>query len=286
VSIVRALALVAALMVVACAAVPGGNGTLPAPSPPTAALAGWSDFPVNAKPRPIIWFGDVVDEVGPGQFPDEKTKLRWVCAKFVLGPNATLSKTSSATATARWGSGVSASYRSIGSAAAWSALTARSPGGNRSDCASLQPFVVTAVRWGAAEFATDRGSATMSAWLFDVPEVDGHLGYPALDPSAYWTGHPIPSEGRLGAKVSADGRTLTIGVVGGRDQAGPCGADYTTSAAESPTAVAVAIKTIPHDPNAVCDLVATMYFIEVHLQAPLGGRVLVDEKGNVGSASS
>jgi len=282
----RALALAATLMVAACGAIPGAQGALPAPTPPTAALARWSDFPVNAKPRPIIWFGDIVEEAGPSQFPNETSKLRWVCRKFVLGPNARLSNASSATATARWATGLSASYGSIGSAVAWSALTARPPGGNRSECASLQPFVVTAVRWGAAEFSTDRGGATMSAWLFDVPEADGHLGYPALDPSAYWTGHPIASEGQLGAKVSADGRTLTIGVVGARDQSGPCGADYTTSAAESPTAVAVAIKTIPHDLNAVCDLVARMYSIEVHLKAPLGGRVLLDEQGNVGSAST
>ena len=282
----RALALLAALMVAACGAIPGGQGNLPVPSPPTAALARWSDFPVSAKPRPIIWFGDVVEEAGPGQFPNEEGKLRWVCHKFVLGPGVVLSNTSSATATATWAQGVSASYGSIGSAVAWSALMARQPGANRSDCASLQPYVVTAVRWAAAQFSTDRGAATMSAWLFDVPEADGHLGYPALDPAAYWTGHATTSEGQLGANVSADGRTLTIGVVGGRDQSGPCGADYTTSAAESPTAVAVAIKTIPHDPNAVCDLVARMYSIEVHLKAPLGARVLLDENGNVGSASS
>jgi hypothetical protein len=282
----RGLALAVALMVAACGAIPGGQGNLPVPSPPTAALAKWSDFPVNARPRPIIWFGDVVEEAGPGQFPSEESKLRWVCGKFVLGPNARLSSTSSATATARWGSGVSASYGSIGSAVAWSALMSRPPGGNRGDCASLQPFVVTAVRWSAAEFSTDRGGVTMSAWLFDVPEADGHLGYPALDPSAYWTRQPVTSEGQLGANVSADGRTLTIGVVGGRDQSGPCGADYTTSAAESRTAVAVAIKTIRHDLNAVCDLVARMYSIEVHLKAPLGARVLLDENGNVGSASS
>jgi hypothetical protein len=281
-----AAAIVLALVVAACGAVPGGHGNLPAPSPPTAALANWSDFPVNTKPRPIIWFGDVIEEVGPGMFPDDKSKLTWVCDKFVLGPGLALSSISAATATAKWTSGASASYPSIGSGQAWSALMARPRGGNTADCASLKPFVITAVRWGTAEFATDRGGATMSAWLFDVPEAKGYLGYPALDPSAYWTGRAITSDGQgLGARVSADGRTLTIGAIGARDQSGPCGSDYTTSAAESTTAVAVAIKTYPHDAQAVCDLVARMYSIDVHLKAPLGDRVLLDENGNVGTAS-
>ena len=95
----------------------------------------------------------------------------------------------------------------------------------------------------------------------------------------------MTDEGR-GARVSADGMTLKVPV--GDMQRGPCGNDYTAAAAESPTAVAVAVKEFPHatpGSSVACDLFLRVGYIDVRLRAPLGGRVLVDEKGNVGTAS-
>ncbi len=73
----------------------------------------------------------------------------------------------------------------------------------------------------------------------------------------------------------------------GNAEPGPCGADYTTSAAESESVVAVAVKTYPHaspGQSVVCPLVYRVSYIAIRLKAPLGGRVLLDEKGSIGAA--
>jgi hypothetical protein len=85
----------------------------------------------------------------------------------------------------------------------------------------------------------------MSAWLFDISEIDAYLGYSALEPSAFW-GNRVSPEGMPGGRISADGLTLTLGTTGGPDTPGPCGEDVSASAAESDTAVAVAIASRVH----------------------------------------
>lgn len=270
--------LLALFVVVACGAVPGSS-TLPLPSPPTGALAKWKDFPAEAKPRPIIAFGDTVEHIQATGFPNNDRKLAWLCNKFVLGPGVTLSNAVPATATAE-----GASFPAISAGQAYSELmSARSGGGNATDCARVQPFVIAAVRLGLAGFSTDRGTMTMSSWLFDVPEINSYLGHSAVDHSAYWGGR-LSAEGR-GARVSADGLTLKVAV--GNAEPGACGFDYTAAAAESDRAVAVAIKQIPHASSGsgvACQAVLHVSYISVSLKAPLGSRVLVDERGNAGTA--
>ena len=269
--------LLALFVVVSCGAVPG-QGTLPLQSPPTDALAKWKDFPANGKPRPIIAFADTVDHIQDKGFPTNDLKLAWICSKFVFASGVALSSARPTSATA-----AGARYPAISSAQAYSELmSARSGGGNATDCARVQPFVIAAVRLGTAGFSTDRGTMTMSAWLFDVPEVNSYLGHSAVDTSAYWGGR-VSTEGR-GAHVSADGLTLKVAV--GNAEPGPCGFDYTAAAAESDRAVAVAVKQIPHaspGPGVACPAVLHVSYISVTLKAPLGERVLVDEQGNAGT---
>jgi hypothetical protein len=275
----------ALLFVVACGATGGQASTpLPLPSPPTAALAAWKTFPVNANPRPILWLG------GPNlitAFPDGDSKIAGICNKLVLRPGLKLSTSAPAQATATWLSGVAGSYGAISAATAFSALL-RTGGAGGNMCDGVSPLVITSVRWGTANVATDRGSAQMSTWLFEATGVTGEFAYPGLDPSAYWRSGVVAagSVPGVGARLSSDGRTLTIGLVGSPDSAGPCGADYTAAAAESDTAVAVAVKTISHagSENVACDLVGYARTVTVHLAAALGGRVLLDENGNVGEA--
>jgi len=283
VSMARAIAVAAAFFVAACGAVPGSQGKLPAPSPPTAALAKWSNFPADARPRPIIWFGDVAEKIGEGQFRTEAAKIAWGCRKFVPAPGLTLTADGAAAGSARWPSGVSAAYpATIGSRSALSAMSFR-PAPNTA-CAAVKPLTIAAARLDDATFSTDRGSADITSWVFDVPEVEGSIAYPALDPSAFWKGGVTVSQTSLGAKVSADGKTLTITVVGGPER-GVCGVDYAAALAESKTAVAVALHGYPHDPNAVCDMVGYGRTVTVVLKSPLGNRVLLDEGGNVGTAA-
>jgi hypothetical protein len=69
-------------------------------------------------------------------------------------------------------------------------------------------------------------------------------------------------------------------------ESGPCGFSYTAAAAESDTAVAVAVRQFSHaTPSAptVCDLVYRLGYITVTLNAPLGDRVLLDEHGKPGA---
>lgn len=275
--------IVALIFVTACGATSGQDSTpLPPPSPPTAALAAWKDFPANSNPRPIIWFGDVYEHVSG--FSTNEGKINWLCGMFVLGQGVELPATGPARAAARWPSGAEASFGSLGAQTAFTALPAARNSATDSSCATAAPEVITAVRWGTAGFGTDRGTAQMSAWLFDVGAVNGELGYPALDPSAFWGGGKTTSTGGVGGRISSDGHTLTIGLIGGPDTPGPCGEDFSASAAESDTAVAVAISSRIHSgPNVACTLEGHFRTVQVSLVKPLGGRVLVDAQGNVGS---
>jgi hypothetical protein len=269
---------VVALLVLCACGSAQSSGSLPLPSPPTAALAAWKHFPATANPRPIIAFGATVEHIPQAGFPTNDRKIAWICNKFVLASDVKLSTTPPGPATA-----AGSSYPSIGSERAYFELmSARSSGGNSTDCARVQPFLITAARWGTAGFPTDRGTVQMSAWLFDVPEVSAYIGHSAVDPSAYWGGG-VASGGR-GARISADDRTLKIPV--SNAEPGPCGTDYTTATAESDTAAAVAVKSIPHaSPGdaVACPLVLHLGYITVVLNAPLAGRVLVDEQGKAGS---
>ena len=99
------------MLLTACG--PGSAQALPSlspPSPPTAALTAWKDFPANANPRPIIVFDRTLEQIGQAGFttePDRKTD--WNCNKFVLAPGVTLPATAPGSATA---AGVS--YRALG----------------------------------------------------------------------------------------------------------------------------------------------------------------------------
>ena len=125
----------------------------------------------------------------------------------------------------------------------------------------------------------------MSAWLFDISEIDAYLGYSAVDPSAFWR-HGVSPEGMAGGRISADGLTLTLGTTGGTETPGPCGEDLSASAAESDTAVAVVIANRFHTPPAGegCTLEGHFRTVSVRLSRQLGGRVLVDAHGDVSIA--
>ena len=272
--------LVALILLTAC-----GPGTaqavpsLPPPSPPTAALGAWKDFPANASPRPIIVFDRTIEQIGQAGFssePDRKTD--WACNKFVLAPGVTLPATAPGSATA---AGVS--YHALGGVDANLELIAARAGlsSQSSKCSTARPFVIKDVRWQSAGFSTDRGMMSMSAWLFDLSEIDAYIGYSALEPTAFWRNGVSP-EGMAGGHVSADGLTLTLGSIGGPETPGPCGEDLSASAAESDTAVAVVIATRFHTPppDQGCSLVGYFRTVTVRLSRPLAGRVLVDAKGD------
>ena len=280
------VSIAALLFVAGCGAPHGqGSGPLPLPSPPTAALATWRDFPANANPRPIIWLSapNLVNA-----YSSNDTKIAGVCNLLVLQDGLTLSNAVPPYATSTWPSGVSRSYGAISAAKAFAALLHVPSGAGGGMCVGIKPLIITNLRWGTAGVETDRGTAQMSAWLFQAAGVTGEFAYPGLDSSAYWRSGLMSAGSGLGlaGRVSPDGLTLTIGFAGAPNTPGACGADYTAAAAESETAVAVAVMMIPHAASGqiFCTAIAQQRTVTVHLRAPLGGRVLVNENGSVGVA--
>jgi hypothetical protein len=132
---------------------------------------------------------------------------------------------------------------------------------------------------------TDRGTATMSAWLFTATGAEGDLAYPAVPASAFWGGSRIDQSSNGGASVSADGLSLTFFFIGSQEGNGPCQANYKGVVAESRTAVALSAETVidpkasvPSSPGA-CQAMGYQRSVRVTLDSPLGGRVVVDSRG-------
>lgn len=249
------------------------------PSPPTDALTAWKDFPVHLAPRPIVW----LRTPGPvNGFVDGNSKVAGFCYKFLLADGLVLSATAPPAATATWPSGNNAEFPAISAAEAFAAMLRTPTGMSTSNCNSVAALLVTSARLGSAGIGTDRGTAQVSAWIFTATGVRGDLVYPALAPIAYW-GKGMSSPSNTGATASADGLVLEYRFGGTPDTSGPCGGDYTAAAAESDTAVAIAVKLTPHDGSgsAICPAIAQMRTVTVRLGAPLGDRVLVDEEGRV-----
>jgi hypothetical protein len=150
-------------------------------------------------------------------------------------------------------------------------------------CASVAPLSVTAARFATAIMQTDRGAATMSAWLFTATGAVGELAYPAVAPSAFWHGFTVTRSSNGGATVSADGRSLKFFFVGAREGTGPCEAMYKGVVAEVTAAVAIAYEAIPHEQTnggGSCTAEGYRRSVAVTLASPLGGRVLVDSRGD------
>ncbi|HEX2647231.1 MAG TPA: hypothetical protein VHO95_08375, partial [Candidatus Dormibacteraeota bacterium] len=159
----------AVFLLAACGSAGADGSALAPPSPPTGALAAWKDFPVNAHPRPLIVFNRTLEHIGAAGFSAEPNrKVDWFCNKFVFASGVSLPTGSPGVASAQ-----GAPYRSIDAARAYSELMAqRSPPSKQPSCAASQPFVIKAVRWSTASFPTDRGAMSMSAWIFDIGEIE------------------------------------------------------------------------------------------------------------------
>ena len=264
-------ALVVLVLVAACGSTSGPEA-LPPPSPPTAALASWKQFPAHASPRPIIAFGDTVEYIPPAGFPNGDRKVAWMCNSFVFASGVTVTDAMPPE---------TSGFPSISSARAYSQLTKARSANTDSVCGTYTPFVISAVRWSLAGFPTDRGTMRLQAWVFDVPEVGAYIGYLGIDPSALWGGG-LSAHGR-DAQVSLDDMRLRMPVA--NPGQAPCESDYTAAAAESDTAVAIAVKAFPHQPGpgTSCAAILRIGYVTVALRSPLDGRVVVDEQGNPGA---
>jgi hypothetical protein len=206
-------------------------------------------------------------------------KIAFMCNKFVV--QGGLPKNLPAQVVARWSDGTTSTYPGIGAFEALAAMSKPNPLAS-SECASVNPLVITGATVGSADYGTDRGKASMTSWLFTAAGALGPIAYPALAPSAFWNGRLTEGAGVGPATVSADGMTITYRLWGAPDTPGACGADYTGAAAESKSAVAVAIQATSHAKPGdlvACPAIAQEREVTIKLNVPLAGRVLADSEG-------
>jgi hypothetical protein len=131
---------------------------------------------------------------------------------------------------------------------------------------------------------TSRGDATVPAWSFHLAGYQGAFVFAAVKadpfPSSLPGASPGPSLtprllGYSGAsleKISADGRTLTLGYVAG------CGKGAAKGLVnESKSVVVVGVTDPPPvSVSGACDLVARGATVQVHLSEALGARTVID----------
>jgi hypothetical protein len=204
--------------------------------------------------------------------------MAYFCRKYVLATGLQLPPRTFGQAFAVWRSRQSASYPAMSATDAFAALTSGPIDPNTPNCALAQPMVVTGVRLGTNPFGTDRGIADITAWIFTVTGMRGDLAYPALVPSAIWGDGKSRGDGYK-ATVGADGRSLTYTFYGSWSTC----ADYTGIAAESSTAVAIAVRAIPsgQPQSGACQVPRpALRTVTVKLAAAIAGRVVVDAKSN------
>jgi hypothetical protein len=252
-----------------------GSPSVPDPTPPTQVLAAWRDFPATRVPRPIVMFDRHPLYTG---FTTGDAKIAAYCSKYELA--AQLSTAAPAQATATWPDGTSVMYTTISAADAYAAIAKIPTQMQSQDCSSVAPLEVTGAHLGVSRFGTDRGATQMSAWLFTAIGSTGDIAYPAIAPTAFWTLPNTNANGNFafgaGSTVSADGRTLAFGFVGGA-----CDDGYKSAVAESPTAVSVAVVAIPKPGVMACPAIGVIRTIKVTLASPLDGRVVLDASGAV-----
>lgn len=248
----------------------------PPPSPPTAAVAAWAGFRADQVPRPIVLFWDLLP--AGGAFASNEAKIAGLCNKFV--PGAPLPSGVPGQAVASWADGVNATYPAISAADAVAARSHPPPGARSQDCTAVAALALTGARFTTTQFKTDRGTATMSAWLFTSTVVTGDLAFPALPLTAYWA-DGMSSAASESAAVGKDGRVINFKFWGAPSTSGPCGAEYKGVVAESASAAAIALWTIPHASSggAACPAIAEQRIVTVTLASQLGGRVLANATG-------
>jgi len=226
------------------------------------ALAVWSPFPVNARLRPLVLTGPVIDDPSSG-FPDGAAKLAYIDGaidppgQWPAGP---LSADAYPLRSAQ------ESFRAFSSASTKAPLPA-------------QRLPVVRVDLGTAVFGTDRGALTLPAWQFWLQGVHLPASVLAVAPERIFQprlGSGLTSQ--ISARLDSTDRRLTVFFFGAAPGTGPCTADYTVEA--SPSLTAVAIRPIEHFHYqalaTVCSAVGYLRQASVALSSPLGVRVLVD----------
>jgi hypothetical protein len=267
----------------------GGGVAVPQPGSsgnPADALAAWSSFPVDRRPRPIVLVGPSM--VGYAGYTTGAAKVAAMSGSYRLA--VTLPPDPQPTPVDLPGG--RATLPVIGAAAAIERMKADT--GGKPD-PSVAPLAIVGIEFGTAPIDTDRGTLTLPVWRVHTADELGPTTVLAVADSALavraGSAGPAATPGQPAsgsAKASADGRRLTLTV---QEAVPHCPGQpiYQTTAGvrESATAVVVVftrtqVSAVPADPGGACALYLKLQPVTYHvdLAAPLGNRVLVDADGN------
>lgn len=211
------------------------------------ALSLWRDFPVTAKPRPLVLNGSTTFLRGTFRSGLEKDALlRGAVESAIDLPAGVLEELQG---------------------------TDRREG---------RPAVIVGVGRTTAAFDTDRGPEELPAWRLALRGIDVHVtvldptvGRRSWRPSAWPSGRPFMPESR--GWLLPDGLTLVFEFMGPTESS----ATYPRAEVLSSRA-ALTVVPVPEvlaSPGQAVMLVAVPRRVTVRLDEPLGGRVLVETNG-------
>lgn len=247
----------------------GSGRVASAPHGAEAALGLWRTFPVDAKPRPIV-------PLGEGLVVDPETGFRTVAESIAYQDGHFALHARLPGFLVLFGS-----LRLVSAATALDRL--RAHGVHERD--NFPPLAITAVRFGTATFVTDRGREALPAWRFYFRGASDPASVLAVAPPDVFMPPllhrfttPVPgAPPAASATVNAPGTTITISFAGPPAGTGPCQANYRASAVGSRQAVAFTITSLaaPVAPGQACPALAVIRTVALHLERPLGARVLI-----------
>jgi hypothetical protein len=181
-----------------------------------------------------------------------------------------------------WPGGTRTAVTVMSAAQALQALDAAGDPGSCGGCSALK---VTGAHLGTGQVQTVRGPARAPVWEFSLAGTSVLISRVAVAADRTVTVTPPPwnaNDPPAGlsiddATVSADGMTLTAGLVGAPGPASqPCGVDYTGQAVESDTAVVVIITAHPHQGDDACAAIGARRTAAVRLSHALGDRAVLE----------
>ena len=233
---------------------PSSGGPLSTISPQATEI--WSTYPASISPRPLVLpWGPIVEP--KGGYPDDLSKQA-VAAGAIDGPDDLPASP-----------GVVNAVPIISAAEALTIL-------RRGDGEEAERIKASAIELGTAEFVTDRGPATLPAWLFTLPGVAEPLAVIAVaSPARFAAADTAPLGFAMTGHLDASDTVVTVSFVGAAAGQGDCTADYRLDLIEHDTFVE-ASTTTTRSGGGSCRAVGYQREAAATLSRPLAGRVLVD----------
>jgi len=232
------------------------------------ALKLWSGFPAARDPRPVVLIGEGSVLAPKTGFSTSDAKLAYLQGHFAL--RVPLPKTPS-------------QFHGRPVISARRALELLSSNGGPGPPTS--PIEITHVKLGWASFSTEREPRTLPAWAFSLAGVKDPMYVLALTGSGVFT-PPATKQlmaSEVGgayeedhASVSGNGRVIRLTFVGGPAGHRPCDISYTAGSLADSHAVAFWLTEHPVRAHVACIALGYNRTVAIHLDQPLGARVLVD----------